>query len=537
MVLKFTGERIVPGADNCEPTFAQKMYQEHIARYAFAAQFADGRDVLDVGCGVGYGSQWLARAGAKSVLGIDLAEDAIEHARKNYFHPVVTYRMLNAAEIDVEDNVDVAVCFELIEHVRDQVRVLDGIRRALRRDGALIISTPRPLEEMRTHFHEHELNFEEIRTLLKQRFQYVEAFFERNYFTSFVGASEPQSVDQIVSITNRYNIEHADYFIFIASNEKPERFAQARNLLSVNDDSYVLRLEDDMAAMRNGENYHLGLIKDLETRVEGESQARTSAESRALEAQQRAESIEQIRSETGAIREGVGTLLSSISTIAAADQVASLAGLQRDLARLNEELTLLRGEWATMAEKLEVERARVRVLEAELVVMAPLDELAAARDQIEEGKAAVFSMRNERDMLQAEVEQLRLMKEEFEESRNALADKSGKLFELEALTHVLSEQNEGLHGELGRVREAHGANSSRLAEAETEIFFLRHENGELRESAARANGLASELNALRSRLDYAEATLVRFRGSVSWAVTRPLRWTGRTYKKLIGRGA
>ena len=63
-MLKFTGERIVPGADNCEKLFARKMYQEHIARYLFASQFVGGRDVLDVGCGVGYGSHWLARQGA-----------------------------------------------------------------------------------------------------------------------------------------------------------------------------------------------------------------------------------------------------------------------------------------------------------------------------------------------------------------------------------------------------------------------------------------------------------------------------------------
>jgi len=42
LALGFTGERIVPGAADCEPTFAQKRYQEHLARYAFAAQFAAG---------------------------------------------------------------------------------------------------------------------------------------------------------------------------------------------------------------------------------------------------------------------------------------------------------------------------------------------------------------------------------------------------------------------------------------------------------------------------------------------------------------
>lgn len=567
MVLKFTGERIVPGADNCEPTFAQKMYQEHVARYAFAAQFTKGKEVLDVGCGVGYGTQWLAREGAKSVLGIDLAEDAIDHARKNYFHPAVAYRALNAAELDVEDSMDVVVCFELIEHVRDQVRVLDGIKSALRQDGVLVISTPRPLEEIRTHFHEHELDFEELRDLLKKRFRYVDVFFERNYFTSFIGSSEPNSIDQIVSITDRYSIEHADYFIFVASNEKLDRFGSARNVLSVNDDSYVLKLENDMAAMRNGESYHLGLIKELEARVESESGARMSADARAQQAEQHAAWIEKVYAETGALRQELGTLQAAVSTIA---EKSHFAGLQVDLSQIREEFARLRGDVVgnnsgngvealqhdlagvrdevirlraeladqiARAHEIETGRARIRTLENELAGMAPRQELAAALDKLTEAETTLFSMRNKRDMLLAEVEQLRLMKGDCEHLRNVVAEQSARLFELEAQARTLSDQNDGLRRELEHVRQVHGENSRRLAETETETFFLRQENSELRESAARANDLASELGAVRSRLDYAEATLARFRGSVSWAVTRPVRWTGRTYKKLVGQDA
>ncbi len=62
-MLKFSGERIVPEADNCEPLFALKMYQEHIARYLFASQRVSGKSVLDVGCGIGYGSHMLALRG------------------------------------------------------------------------------------------------------------------------------------------------------------------------------------------------------------------------------------------------------------------------------------------------------------------------------------------------------------------------------------------------------------------------------------------------------------------------------------------
>ena len=61
--MKFTGERLVPGATDVEPTLQRKMYQEHLNRYLFARSFVRGKRVLDMACGVGYGSEILA-AGA-----------------------------------------------------------------------------------------------------------------------------------------------------------------------------------------------------------------------------------------------------------------------------------------------------------------------------------------------------------------------------------------------------------------------------------------------------------------------------------------
>lgn len=60
------GERITP--DQHDTRFA---YREHLARYLFAQQFVKGLAVLDVACGVGYGSALLADAGARRVVGLE----------------------------------------------------------------------------------------------------------------------------------------------------------------------------------------------------------------------------------------------------------------------------------------------------------------------------------------------------------------------------------------------------------------------------------------------------------------------------------
>jgi 2-polyprenyl-3-methyl-5-hydroxy-6-metoxy-1,4-benzoquinol methylase len=60
-------ERMVP-----EEAHARTFW-EHIGRYRFARDFVRGRRVLDIACGEGYGAAALARAGAASVIGIDVS--------------------------------------------------------------------------------------------------------------------------------------------------------------------------------------------------------------------------------------------------------------------------------------------------------------------------------------------------------------------------------------------------------------------------------------------------------------------------------
>src|SRR5689334_6227272 len=74
--LIFDGERFIPGS-------GVGIAYEHWSRYALAAEYVRGLDVLDVGCGEGYGAAWMARV-ARSVRGFDADPAAIEHAQKRY---------------------------------------------------------------------------------------------------------------------------------------------------------------------------------------------------------------------------------------------------------------------------------------------------------------------------------------------------------------------------------------------------------------------------------------------------------------------
>ena len=71
--LKWTGERYIPGLVRGEVCY------EHLHRYGFAREFVNGKNVLDLACGEGYGSFMLCED-ADFVMGIDNEQTTIKHA-------------------------------------------------------------------------------------------------------------------------------------------------------------------------------------------------------------------------------------------------------------------------------------------------------------------------------------------------------------------------------------------------------------------------------------------------------------------------
>ena len=100
-----------------------------------------GDRVLDLGCGEGTFTALLAEGGAQ-VVGVDIAEAALERARRR--HPGLEFRLAPVeGPLPLEDgSIDVVWCSEVIEHVADTARFLSEARRVLRRDGTLVLTTP-----------------------------------------------------------------------------------------------------------------------------------------------------------------------------------------------------------------------------------------------------------------------------------------------------------------------------------------------------------------------------------------------------------
>ncbi len=100
-----------------------------------------GERVLDVGCGEGAFCGELAARGVEPV-GVEVAEAAVMRARAR--HPGLRFELVDPdGRLPFEDgSFDVAWASEVIEHVADTARWLSEVRRVLRREGRLLVTTP-----------------------------------------------------------------------------------------------------------------------------------------------------------------------------------------------------------------------------------------------------------------------------------------------------------------------------------------------------------------------------------------------------------
>jgi SAM-dependent methyltransferase len=168
----------------------QLVEAEHLARYWWAATAAHGRRVLDAGCGMGYGAELMARAGATSVDAVDVAESVVEAARAAA-EAAVTFAAADVRSLPFADDAfDLVVCFEVIEHIDGQEAALDELRRVTAPGGVLLISSPnREAYVPGNPHHVHEYTPAELEAALRPRWANV-ALMRQHNLTANVLLSE-----------------------------------------------------------------------------------------------------------------------------------------------------------------------------------------------------------------------------------------------------------------------------------------------------------------------------------------------------------
>jgi len=108
-----------------------------------------GKDVLDVGCGLGGKTLFHLQKGARSVTGLDISQTNVQIARSCFMErqPDSSRRpglvVADAAAMPFADNsFDLAISTYTFEHLADPAKVLGEIQRVIKPGGEIFISFP-----------------------------------------------------------------------------------------------------------------------------------------------------------------------------------------------------------------------------------------------------------------------------------------------------------------------------------------------------------------------------------------------------------
>jgi ubiquinone/menaquinone biosynthesis C-methylase UbiE len=104
-------------------------------------QLSSNDRLLDVGCGDGGLLKYLCRNTKVKAVGVDISEEAV--AISSQYSPSFDYCQADITQLPFPDNsFDKIVCFNVIEHIRDQNKAMAELKRVLSFNGVLVLGTP-----------------------------------------------------------------------------------------------------------------------------------------------------------------------------------------------------------------------------------------------------------------------------------------------------------------------------------------------------------------------------------------------------------
>ncbi len=410
---EFTGERLVPGEVDAD------LWNEHISRYAFAAQFCTTcTRVLDAGCGTGYGTSFLAQS-AQSVLGIDSSAEAIGFAARQYGGANARFAVGLCEAPPVHNQaIDLVVAFEVIEHLAGWRKFLEECSRVLAPDGTLLVSTPNKSQYTESRgpagpnpFHIHEFEFQEFAAELERIFPHVR-IFGQNHAGSIVFSSPAAHAPASARFASRSEPDRAAFFVAVCTKQSqpvPADFVyvpESANILRERERHIQLLIgeldlkDSEMAALQLA---HADLVATHRAHIAEMERSNQWAESLNLQLQESGARIVQLQREVSEAHLWAESLTRELD-----ERSAQAAVLQSELSRLEAEL-FDRTAWARDLDAALANRV------AELARCVEL--LDAAEQTVTERTRWAQTVQNEADFSRTKISALESKLNAYELSR------------------------------------------------------------------------------------------------------------------------
>ncbi len=382
---------------------------EHRHRYVLAARACAGKRVLDLCCGVGYGSEILSGAAA-SVVGVDRDAAAVHTAAAEIAAANASFVAADALDhlrTLEADAIDLVVCFEGLEHVPDVEKVVEQLARLVADGVGLIASVPNSATfEEENEYHLTDFDLASVRELFSQIPETTIAY-QTHAEGSLIRGRAAGAVRASVQLSGEQDLDWANHFLVLAGVDAEGLLASAdadlhlavapvshrymrhleqanRSLLATNGRlarerlglgaggaaSATLRREDELAASRQSEEE---LRSELEALRHSEAELR-----RVLDADLRRELDELRHTEAGLRRALEDELRRSQQELQRSDEERARSEEERRVAdeerRLSEEERRRLDEERLRSEEelrlgREEARKRAAALEAEIAAL------------------------------------------------------------------------------------------------------------------------------------------------------------------------
>ena len=159
---------------------------EHLHRYEEVIKSLSGNEtILDIACGSGFGTHLLSTHSTGKVFGGDLSTEAINLCDNSYNKDNLSYEIMDGTKLKFEDNTfDVVVSFETIEHTTRFHEMIKELKRVIKPNGIIYLSTPNikinsPTGIVTNPYHTQEWDYKEFCKIINKHFNSHKIFGQK----------------------------------------------------------------------------------------------------------------------------------------------------------------------------------------------------------------------------------------------------------------------------------------------------------------------------------------------------------------------